>query len=152
MSLNIKMEKILRAKTSLEKKLLREGLTYKEKSLLSEIKKTISEAPIDYEGPERMGQDVERQILQKQTPFHEHPAIPKEERDFIEVIASKRFKDSVDKVRRYMGNTQAIQGPNSFMNLMMLGMQGAQEIARLESRHKQTLEKLAVDLLSLIHI
>jgi hypothetical protein len=146
MSLNLKMEKILKTKNSLEKKLMREGLTYKEKSLLNEIKKNISEAPIDYEGPERMGQDVERQILQKQTPFHEHPAIPKEERDFIEVIASKRFKDSVEKVRRYMGNTQSLQGPNAFMNLMMMGMQGAQQIAMIESRHKKTLEDLAVDL------
>jgi len=146
MSLNVKMEKILKTKKSLEKKLMREGLTYKEKSLLNEIKKSISEAPIDYEGPERMGQDVERQILQRQTPFHEHPAIPKEERDFIEVIASKRFKDSVDKVRRYMGNTQALQGPNAFMNLMMMGMQGAQQIAMIETRHKQTLENLAVEL------
>lgn len=146
MSLNVKMEKILKTKKSLEKKLMREGLTYKEKSLLNEIKKSISEAPIDYEGPERMGQDVERQILQRQTPFHEHPAIPKEERDFIEVIASKRFKDSVDKVRRYMGNTQSLQGPNAFMNLMMMGMQGAQQIAMIETRHKQTLENLAVEL------
>lgn len=146
MSLNVKMEKILKTKKSLEKKLMIEGLTYKEKSLLNEIKKSIAEAPIDYEGPERMGQDVERQILQRQTPFHEHPAIPKEQRDFIEVIASKRFKDSVDKVRRYMGNTQALQGPNAFMNLMMMGMQGAQQIAMIETRHKQTLENLAVEL------
>ena len=146
MSVNYKMEKILRTKSNLEKKLVREGLTFKEKSLLNEIKKSLTEAPIDYEGPERMGQDIERKITQKETPFHGHPAIPQEQRDFIEVIASKRFKDSVDKVRRFLGNTQPLQGPNAFMNLMMMGMQSLQQIMSIESRHKERLEQLAVEL------
>jgi hypothetical protein len=38
MSLNLKMEKILRTKRNLEKKSLSEGLTKRELSLLSEIK------------------------------------------------------------------------------------------------------------------
>ena len=146
MSVNYKMEKILKTKNDLEKKLVREGLTFKENSLLKEIKKSLSEAPIDYEGPERMGQDIERKITQKQTPYHGHPSIPKEQRDFIEVIASKRFKDSVDKVRRFLGNTQPLQGPNSFMNLMMMGMQSLKQIMDIESTNKERLEQLAVEL------
>lgn len=146
MSVNYKMEKILRTKNNLEKKLVREGLTFKENSLLKEIKRGLSEAPIDYEGPERMGQDIERKITQKQTPYHGHPSIPQEQRDFIEVIASKRFKDSVEKVRRFLGNTQPLQGPNAFMNLMMMGMQSLQQIMSIESRNKERLEQLAVEL------
>ena len=54
MSLNIKMEEILKAKTKLEKKLSEGTITKNERSLLKEIKNNLVEAPIDYEGPERM--------------------------------------------------------------------------------------------------
>ena len=146
MSLNYKMEKILRAKTNLEKKLVKEGLTKNEHSLLNEIKKTISEAPIDYEGPERMDPNIERQITRKQTPYHEHPSVPKLDRDFVELIASKRFKDSVEKVRRYLGDTGPIQGPNALMRLMSMAMQGLRQVNQVEMRNKRTLENLAVEL------
>ena len=64
MSANIKMEKILKTKSDLEKKMVTEGLTKRERSLLSETKKRLNEAPIDYEGPERMEPGIERKITQ----------------------------------------------------------------------------------------
>jgi len=123
-----------------------EGLSSKERSLLNEIKSSLKEAPIDYEGPERMEPGIERKITSKQTPYHEHPAMPGGDRDFIELVASKRFKDSVDKVRRYLGDTTAIQGRNPLMNLMGMAMGGIQQIAMIESRNKEYLENLAVNL------
>ena len=104
------------------------------------------EAPIDYEGPERMAGDVERKITGKQTPFHNFPAIPNMDRDFIELISSKRFKDSVDKVRRYMGNTQVIQGGNALMQLKMTVGQAMQQIIGIQMKHKKDLEQLAIRL------
>jgi hypothetical protein len=106
----------------------------------------LNEAPIDYEGPERMAGDVERKITGKETPYHNFPAIPKMDRDFIELISSKRFKDSVDKVRRYMGNTQVIQGGNPLMQLMMTVGQSMQQIIGIQMRHKEELEQLAIKL------
>ena len=146
MSLNLKMEKILKAKRQLEKKSLSEGLTNKERSLLTEIKSSLREAPIDYEGPERMEPGIERKITSKQTPYHEHPAMPGGDKDFIEVVSSKRFKDSVDKVRRYLGNTTPLQGRNPLTNLMGMAMGGLREISRIESQNKEYLENLAIDL------
>lgn len=146
MSVNLKMENILKVKKDLEKKSLLEGLTKKERSLLNEIKNNVSEAPIDYEGPERMEPGIERKITSKETPFSKHPAIPTGDKDFIELISSKRFKDSVDKVRRYLGNTTAIQGRNPLMNLMGMVMGSLQQIIQIESRNKEYLENLAVDL------
>ena len=146
MSLNLKMEKILKAKRQLEKKSLSEGLTNKERSLLTEIKSSLREAPIDYEGPERMEPGIERKITSKQTPYHEHPAMPGGDKDFIEVVSSKRFKDSVDKVRRYLGNTAPLQGRNPLTNLMGMAMGGLREISRIESQNKEYLENLAIDL------
>jgi hypothetical protein len=146
MSLNIKMEKKLKVKNELEKKLVKEGLTKKEKMILENLKTNINEAPIDYEGPERMDPSIERKITGKQTPYSEHPGIPKGDRDFVELVSSKRFKDSVETVRRYLGTTAPLQGANPLMQLMTMAMQSLQQVMRIEFRNKEYLENLAVDL------
>jgi hypothetical protein len=146
MSVNLKMEKILKAKQSLEKKSINEGLTKRERTLLNEINQVVNEAPIDYEGPERMDPNIERKLTQGQTPFQKSGAIPEDKKRFLELTASKRFKDSVDKVRRYLGDTSIIQGRNPVMNLMGMAMGGLQEIMSIERQNKQYLENLAVEL------
>lgn len=141
------MEKILQVKTNLDKKLVNEGLTKNQQRMLNEINRRLNEAPIDYEGPERMEPGIERQILQRQTPYHEHPGLPSDlDRDYIETISSKRFKDSVEKVRRFLGDTRPIQGNNAFMGLMSSVMRSLQQIVMFQSEHKEYLENLAVDL------
>ena len=124
---------------SIRKKLYTEGLS--KKDLLR-----LMEAPIDYEGPERMAGDVERKITGKQTPFHNFPAMPEMDRDFIELISSKRFKDSVDKVRMAMGDTRTIQGSNALMQLMGTVGQAMQRLIMIQSQNKEELEALAVKL------
>ena len=147
MSANLKMEKAIIAKKVLEEKLVKEGLTNKEKLVLSEIKTRLKEAPVSYEGPERMEPGIERKINQRQTPYAEHPALPQDgDRDFIELVTSQRFKDSVEKVRRFLGDTTPIQGNNAFMGLMGSIMGSLQQIKRYESQNKEYLENLAVDL------
>ena len=123
----------------LNKKLHTEGLTKKEFLRLVE-------APIDYEGPERMEPGIERKITGKETPYHGFPAVPEMDRDFIELISSKRFKDSVDKVRSAMGNTRAIQGTNPLSGLMMTVMQSMQRLIMIQMQNKKRLEDLAVEL------
>ena len=106
----------------------------------------LMEAPIDYEGPERMAGDVERKILGKQTPYSNFPAMPKMDRDFVELVSSKRFKDSVEKVRMAMGDTRTIQGGNALMQLMMTVGQAMQRLVMIQSQNKEELEGLAVQL------
>jgi hypothetical protein len=106
----------------------------------------LTEAPIDYEGPERMEPGIERKITGKETPYHNFPAIPEMDRDFIELISSKRFKDSVAKVRSAMGDTRVIQGSNPLQSLMMSVMQSMQRLIMIQMQNKEQLEKLAVDL------
>ena len=119
MSVNLKMDNVLKVKSDLDKKLISEGLTENETKMLNEINRRLSEAPIDYEGPEGMEPGIERQITQKRTPYHEHPALPTDgDRDYIELISSQRFKDSVEKVRHFLGDTRPIQGNNAFMGLI----------------------------------
>jgi len=140
------MKNLLEERDHLRAKLVLEGLTDREMDRLAKINTNLNEAPIDYEGPERMEPGIERKITGKETPYHNFPAIPKMDRDFIELISSKRFKDSVDKVRRYMGNTQIIQGDNPLMQLMMTVMQSMQQIIGIQMRHKEELEQLAIKL------
>jgi hypothetical protein len=106
----------------------------------------LTEAPIDYEGPERMAGDVEKKITGKETPYHNFPAIPNMDRDFIELISSKRFKDSVDKVRTAMGDTRTIQGSNALMQLMGTVGQAMQKLVMIQNQNKKQLEDLAIEL------
>ena len=124
---------------NIRKKLFTEGVSKKEF-----IK--LMEAPIDYEGPERMEPGIERKITSKETPYHNFPAMPEMDRDYVELISSKRFKDSVEKVRRAMGNTQVIQGDNPLMSLMMTAMQSLQRLVMIQMQNKEELEELAVEL------
>ena len=140
------MKKLIEQRDELRVKLVLEGLSNAEMNRLAKLSSKINEAPIDYEGPERMEPGIERKITGKETPYHDFPAIPKMDRDFIELISSKRFKDSVDKVRRYMGNTQVIQGGNPLMQLMMTVGQAMQQIIGIQMRHKEELEQLAIKL------
>jgi len=146
MSFNPNMKKTLETKTKLEKKLVTEGLIKKEKDTLKKLKTKINEAPIDYEGPERMDPNIERKITSRDTPFSSNPAMPTGDRDFVELVSSKRFKDSVENVGRYLGTTAPLQGRNPLMQLMGMAMQSLQQVMRIEFQNKEYLERMAVDL------
>jgi hypothetical protein len=148
MSVNPNIEKLVKIKENLNSKNISEGLTKDERLLMEVLENKLNEAPIDYEGPERMEPGIERKITSKETPYNELPFIPKDEegKDFIELVSSKRFKDSVAKVRRFMGSTEAIQGRNPLMTLMNLVMQGLRKTSMIEYQNKEYLENLAVDL------
>ena len=114
------------------------------------VKRVLKEAPIDYEGPERMDPSIERKILGKDTPYSKHPAIPKTSRDFVELVSSKRFNDTVSKLRtilqRTTGSTAQLSSRNPLMSLMMLVSQAIMQTSRIEGRHKEDLENMAVEL------
>ena len=133
------LESNLNNMKNIHKKLYTEGIS--KKDFLK-----LTEAPIDYEGPERMEPGIERKITSKETPYHNFPAIPEMDRDFVELISSKRFKDSVDKVRMAMGDTRAIQGDNPLMTLMMTVMGSMRELIMIQMQNKKALEDLAVEL------
>ena len=147
MSANLKIEKILQVKNELDKKLVNEGLTVNQQNMLNEINRRLNEAPVSYEGPERMEPGIERKINLKQTPYAEHPALPQDgDRDYVEMISSQRFKDSVEKVRRFLGDTTPIQGNNAFIGLVSSIMRSLGQIVMFQMEHKEYLENLAVDL------
>lgn len=122
----------------------------KDKEISRIVNRLLKEAPIDYEGPERMDPSIERKILSKSTPYSKHPAMPRMSRDFVELISSKRFNDTLNKLKsvleRTVGTTRQLTTGNPLMNLMMLIMQTLRKSSAIESRHKEDLENLAVEL------
>ena len=89
------------------------------------MKKNLKEAPISYgDSPERMAPDIQSKIEKGETPLSDSPAFPEQEGEdrFEELIASKRFKDVVNKVKQYTGLTN-VSGQNAFMQLQMMLMQ-----------------------------
>lgn len=110
------------------------------------MKRKINEAPISYDSPERMDPSLQSKLEKGETPFSENPALPSSEPDsFEEIIASKRFKDVVEKVKRYTG-LQTVTNQNAFMQLQMMMNNAVREVKGIENRHTEELENLAIEL------
>jgi len=101
---------------------------------------------IDYgDYPERMDPSIQSKLEKGETPYSKHPSMPQGEKNFDQIVASKRFKDVVDKFIRYSGQRPP-RGGNAFMNLMMSAMGMMREINQIEQQNKETLENLAIEL------
>ncbi len=121
------------------------------KNLLETIKK-LKEAPIDYgDGPERIEKGIEDKLRDKETPFKDNPSFPEEEPDGLpsnweELLASKRFKDVVQKVKRYTGFEGDVSSQASLMSLQQTLMGTLRSVMSFEVENKEYLENLAIEL------
>jgi len=108
----------------------------------------IFEAPIDEPQGFRMNPQLKSKIERGETPMSQSPFIPKkgenDKQSFEEIAASKRFRDVVQKLERYLG----VNVPNNMMGLQMMLMQLFREVSIFESTRKEELENLAVELVS----
>ena len=148
MSLNKNFENILKVKRDLENKMIKEGLSKSEVNLLTEVKNALSEAPIDYSdvGGARMNPRLQGSVEGGETPYSKMGI----SNELIELLASESFKDSVEKVKRAMGDNSPVEGnpQQVYMQLMGTAMGSLQEIIGKQSRHKAAIEKMAIDLVS----
>lgn len=102
---------------------------------------------IDYgDYPERMHPSLQKKLEKGETPYSEHPAMPEGEKNFDQIIASKRFKDVVDKFAHYAGTRAPLRGANPMMTLIQSAMGMVMQINQIEQRNKRYLENLAIDL------
>lgn len=116
------------------------------KELLSLVKQNLQEMAIDYQGPERPNPDVDRDLEAGNTPLSivPTPETGRANQNFLELLASERYKEVVDKVRQI---TQ-YQGPIAGQNMGPLGMMmmnAHSEIQRLESNYHRELIDLAIE-------
>jgi|TARA_R110000796_G_scaffold74446_1_gene167511 hypothetical protein len=104
---------------------------------------------IEYDGPERMDQGIQSKLEKGETPMSDNPGLPRKDDDeldnsFEQLIASKRFRDVIEKVKRYTGVDDVT--PNQLMNLQGMMMQAVQDVKQIESSNEGYLEQLAVNL------
>ena len=97
-----------------------------------------------------MSQDIIDKMKKGDTPLSKNPAFPDVKSDdlpisFEEKIASKRFRDVVEKVKRYTGQDQ-VSDQNALMTLQRVMMGAVRNIFEIQSENKTYLENLAVDL------
>ena len=122
------------------------------KNLLHLIERNLKEMPVDYgDNPERMNPDLERKLADKQHTYADNPGIPQEEPEglpsnFEELIASERFINVVNTIKRYTGFEGNVTDQNSFNRLMMMMRQSMVDVLQFESENKEALEELAVEL------
>ena len=120
------------------------------KDLKNTVRKALLEAPIRYDGPERMDPSLEDLFNRGETPYSKNPALPDRNNDgvpdsFEQIIASKRFKDVIENLKRLTGVTN-LSGMNGMMQLQTLVMGASNRILQIQSSHKEYLENLAIDL------
>ena len=121
------------------------------KELLETIK-GLKEMPMDYgDSPERVSPDIEDKLASRETPYKDNPAFPEEEPEGLpsnweELLASKRFKDVVQKVRHYTGREGDISSQSALMSLMGTMRDMLMAVLQFESQNKEYLENLAVEL------
>lgn len=143
------MEKLNKAKKVLENKLMTEGLTKSEKTILDNVNKRINEAPIDYSevGGARMEPGRQRKFESGENPYKKYGI----SQELVDLLASEGFKKSIEKVKRALGDkATAVEGnpQQVFMQLMMIAMRDLQSIMALQGRRKDEIEELAENLVS----
>ena len=147
MSLNENMEKFLKVKKTLERKLMREGLTKREKVLLEQVNSEIAEAPITYDDGARMEPGRQSKFEKGENPYKKYGM----SQELVDILASEGFKKSVEKVKRALGDKSgAVEGnpQQVFMQLMMAAMRDLQTIMSIQSSKKGQIETLAEDLVA----
>ncbi len=108
------------------------------------IDRIVEAVEYDPEHPERMNPDLEGKLRSGEHVFGKSKSIPigSESQNYSEKLASKRFKDIINKVKRY-------HGIDRISPMMMQQMfQIMNEVSQIETRHKDALEQLAVDIVS----
>jgi hypothetical protein len=117
------------------------------KRVLSEklrINRIVEAIEYDPEHPERMNPDIEGKLKSGEHIFGKSKSMPvgSDLQNYSEKMASKRFKEIINKVKRYHG----IERINPMMMQQMFQIMS--EVSQIETRHKDALEQLAIDIVS----
>lgn len=124
-------------------------LKINKKKLLSLLNKNLNEMAMDFDGSERPNADVTNKLANNDTPISKVP-LPKtgnEPNDnFQELLASERYKQVVENVKRYTGYNGDVSTNQAFGQLYMMTYASHMRIIEIERNYKEQLEQLAKDL------
>ena len=108
----------------------------------------IYEMAMDYDSAHRPHPSIEDKLKKGDTPLNKinFPDIKSTNQNFLEFLASERYKDVVEKVKHYLGNELRfnLKGDERFTELTKKMFDSADLINQIESAHANELEQLAV--------
>ena len=120
------------------------------KDLLHLVEQNLKEMAMDFETPDRPDSGVQNKLAAGDTSFKKVP-LPKTgnepNKNFQEVLASERYKQVVQTLRRYLGaNAPTLRGQDTSFQLIPMMMSAHRDIIRIERAHRAELENLAIEL------
>jgi len=118
--------------------------------IIVKLNKALQELAVEYDPkyPERMHPSVQKDIEKQQSLYGKHPSFPKmspqDKQHFAELLTSKRFKEVLEKIRKYAKD--AGMETDDISELAMWAMGAIQQVNELEKTHRKELETLAIRL------
>ena len=120
----------------------------RKKDLMQIIAEQIYEMAMDYDSQHRPHKDIEDKLKSGDTPLNKipFPELKSGDQNFLEFLASERYKQVVEKVKRYLGGKlrMNLSGDHRFYELTDMMKEAANAIVQIESGHEKELEDLAV--------
>lgn len=119
-------------------------MKFTKQTLLHLLHENLNEMPMDFSTDDRPDQSVQQKLATGDTPLKKVP-LPKTgnpNQNFQEKLASERYKQVIEKLKRITGYQGTIQA--SHRGLLQQMMQAHFEIQRIENAHKEELEQLAI--------
>jgi hypothetical protein len=117
------------------------------KNLLSLINENLNEMAMDFDTEDRPNPELQAKLASGDTPLKKIP-FPKTgnepNQNFQELLASERYRQIVNNVRQYTNYQGTLNGDMGSLTMMMFNAHN--NIIRLESAHKETLEQLAIQI------
>lgn len=117
------------------------------KELLLRLKENLNEMPMTFDSPDRPHPDVQRDLSNREHSFKKvnfPKNVNEPHSNFEEMLASKRYRQIVDNVRRYTGLPTL--SPNAVGSILNTMMQVQNRVSQIERSHKEELERLAIEL------
>ena len=124
-------------------------MKFTKEKLLSLVKQNINEMPMDFSGPDRPSDDLQRKLQANDTPLSKVP-LPKTgvaNQNFQELLASERYRQVVQNVRNYTNYQGTLRpGISGMMPLITMMGEAHNQIINLERNHREELQNLAVEI------
>jgi hypothetical protein len=120
------------------------------KNIENLVKKNLREMAMDFDSPDRPEQSIQTKLSRPDTPYKKVPlpSSGEETKNFQELMASQRYREVVQNLRRYTNYNQPLTSgdPRGMMPLMQIMAGAHNSIVNTEREHKSDLEKLAIEL------
>jgi hypothetical protein len=122
----------------------------RKKDLMQIIAEQIYEMAMDYDSDHRPNPGIEDKLKTGNTPLNKIPFPERKsgDKNFLEFLASQRYKEVVEKVKRYLSGKirMNLKGDERFGELMEMMKDASNTIMSIERGHEKELENLAVNL------